>query len=182
MLIAFGGLPGTGKTTVARNLACRLEAVYLRIDSIEQQLVRSGIGMDEMGPAGYMVGYALAADNLRLGLIVVADSVNSLGITRAAWKSVAREAGVRLLEVELRCSDRNEHRSRIESRRADIPGHALPGWNDVLDRHYEPWESVDITIDTSAVSAEQAVETIARGLACSARGTPEPERAEESGS
>lgn len=32
MLIAFGGLPRTGKTTLAWTVATRYEAVYLRID------------------------------------------------------------------------------------------------------------------------------------------------------
>jgi predicted kinase len=36
MLIILGGLPGTGKTVIARELARQLGAVYLRIDSIEQ--------------------------------------------------------------------------------------------------------------------------------------------------
>jgi predicted kinase len=30
MLIVFSGLPGVGKTTIARELACSLAAVYLR--------------------------------------------------------------------------------------------------------------------------------------------------------
>jgi predicted kinase len=38
MLTIFGGLPGTGKTTTARELARRIEATYLPIDSIEQVL------------------------------------------------------------------------------------------------------------------------------------------------
>ncbi|MCE5382318.1 AAA family ATPase, partial [Pectobacterium punjabense] len=41
MLIIFGGLPGTGKSTIARLLATRLNAVWLRIDTIEQLLIRS---------------------------------------------------------------------------------------------------------------------------------------------
>lgn len=36
MLIVFSGLPSTGKTTVASDLATRTSAVYLRIDTIEQ--------------------------------------------------------------------------------------------------------------------------------------------------
>jgi predicted kinase len=36
MLIIFGGLPGTGKTTIAKQLAKTVEAVYLRVDTIEQ--------------------------------------------------------------------------------------------------------------------------------------------------
>ena len=40
-LLIFGGLPGTGKSTIARLLAARLGAVWLRIDSIEQALIRA---------------------------------------------------------------------------------------------------------------------------------------------
>ena len=78
MLIAFAGLPGTGKTTVARALARRLAAVYLRIDTLEQAFLASGSSGADIGPAGYLAAYAVAADNLRLGLTVVADSVNAL--------------------------------------------------------------------------------------------------------
>ncbi|HEY6734138.1 MAG TPA: AAA family ATPase, partial [Roseiarcus sp.] len=38
MLIVFAGLPGTGKSSVARELAGKLDAVWLRIDSIEQAI------------------------------------------------------------------------------------------------------------------------------------------------
>ena len=38
MLIIFGGLPGTGKTAIAQQLARELGAVYLRIDSMEQAI------------------------------------------------------------------------------------------------------------------------------------------------
>jgi predicted kinase len=42
MLIIFGGLPGTGKTTIARELARQLGAVHVRIDSIEEAILDSG--------------------------------------------------------------------------------------------------------------------------------------------
>jgi predicted kinase len=44
MLIIFGGLPGVGKTAIARELARKLGAVYVRIDSIEQAIRNSGTG------------------------------------------------------------------------------------------------------------------------------------------
>ena len=38
MLIIIGGLPGVGKTTLAKAAAREWEAVYLRVDTIEQAL------------------------------------------------------------------------------------------------------------------------------------------------
>ena len=41
MLVVFGGLPGTGKTTLATALALRQRASYVRVDAIESALVTS---------------------------------------------------------------------------------------------------------------------------------------------
>ena len=82
MLYIFAGLPGTGKSTLAQRLARAQQAVHLRIDTIEQSLREVGCLIN--GPEGYVVAYRLAADNLRLGLPVVADSVNPLQVT--TWK------------------------------------------------------------------------------------------------
>jgi ATP-dependent 26S proteasome regulatory subunit len=35
LLVVFGGLPGTGKTTLTARIAAQLPAAYLRIDAIE---------------------------------------------------------------------------------------------------------------------------------------------------
>jgi len=164
MLIIFGGLPGTGKSTVAQALVRKLAAVYLRIDTLEQAFIRSGNDRENIGSAGYLAGYAVAADNLRLGLTVVADSVNSLHVTRSAWKNVALETHMRYVEIELVCSHTPTHRLRVEARQADISGHKLPTWKDVLERQYDPWVSAHLVIDTATVSVEHAVETIINHL------------------
>jgi predicted kinase len=157
MLLILSGLPGTGKTTIAHELARRLRAVHIRIDSIEQALRDSGRFEASMDDAGYRVGYAVAEDNLRAGLTVIADSVNPLPITRAAWREAAGRAGTRAVEVEIVCSDPREHRRRVESRVADVPGHALPAWADVVARDYQPWDRDLIRIDTARTGVEEAI-------------------------
>src|SRR6266481_5125874 len=108
MLIVFGGLPGTGKTTIARAFAQDCHATYLRIDTIEQALRSSEMLAGDVGPSGYMIAYALAEVNLRLGRIVVADSVNPLGVTRDAWRQVAKTVSSAIFEIEVVCSDTDE--------------------------------------------------------------------------
>ena len=163
MLIVFGGLPGTGKTTVAKTLAQKLDAVYLRVDTIEQAL-RSSLGLKtEIGPAGYVIAYRLAEDNLRIGGVVVADSANSLQVTRDAWLSVAEHASTKVAEVEVICSNAVEHRRRVETRRSDIEELKLPEWQDIIDRKYENWNRPHIVVDTASRTVRETVaELLAR--------------------
>ena len=154
MLYILGGLPGVGKTAIAKGLARAIGAVHLRIDSIEQALRNSSVTIT--GPEGYVVAYAVAEDNLRLGLAVIADSVNPIELTRAAWRDVARRAGTPFVEIEVVCSDRAEHRRRVELRIADIAGHQLPTWQQVCDREYEPWQA-GIVVDTAGQPPEASV-------------------------
>jgi len=151
-----------GKTSVARLLAQRLGAVYLRIDSIEQALI--AFGVTDPGASGYSVAYGLAADNLRLGSSVVADAVNPLRVTRAAWSKVAAEAGCACQLVEIVCSDEAEHRRRVSTRAADIPGHVLPNWEAILARPVEPITEPRLVIDTAVRSAAAAVDEILAAL------------------
>jgi predicted kinase len=102
---------------IAKELARQLDAVYLRIDSIEQAIRDSGVIEKDLYDAGYRVGYAVAEDNLRVGRKVVADSVNPLAVTREAWLAVAHRAQVTALEIEVKCSDPEEDRRRVISRR-----------------------------------------------------------------
>ncbi|GGS62387.1 AAA family ATPase [Streptomyces cinerochromogenes] len=163
MLIVMGGLPGTGKTTLARLLAARIGAVHLRVDTIEQAIVRSGAAQRPLGPVGYTVGYALAEEHLRQGLTVIAESVNPLSVTRDAWRDTAVAAGVRVVEVEVVCSDTAEHRRRVTSRSADIPDLPLPDWQQVVDREYEPWDRERVVVDTAGQSPQQSLALLFRG-------------------
>ena len=157
MLIVLSGLPGVGKTTIARELARATGAVHVRIDSIKQAL--RGMGLEIQGE-GYAVAHAVSEDNLRLGRIVIADSVNPWPLTRNEWRSVAVRAGVRVIDVEIVCSDEAEHRRRVESRAADIPGHQLPTWSEVLERDSRSWDRERVVIDTARLDVQQSVRAI----------------------
>ncbi len=154
MLIVFSGLPGAGKSTLARALADRIDAVHVRVDSIEQAIKNSSIGVSTVAEAGYLAGNAVAEDNLRLGRTALADSVNPLLLSRDGWRQCARRAGKAIVEVEIVCSDAAEHRRRVETRAVDIEGLNLPTWADVEAREYEPWDREPLRIDTAGKSLE----------------------------
>ncbi|MFD0715631.1 AAA family ATPase [Paenibacillus sp. GCM10027626] len=158
MLYIFSGLPGTGKSTLSSALARKLQATYLRVDVVEQAMQAAGTWVD--GPAGYIVCYAVASQNIRLGLDVIADTVNPIQETRQAWRNVAESLETPFLEIEVICSDEREHRHRVETLAADIPGFVLPTWEKVRNRQYDVWDRDHIIIDTAHQSVAESLMTL----------------------
>jgi predicted kinase len=164
MLVVLSGLPGVGKTTIARELARRAAAVHLRIDSIEQAIYGARVAAADTGEEGYRVAYAVAEDNLRIGRTVIADSVNPIPLTRDAWLNVAVRCQVHAIEVEVRCSNLAEYRRRLEGRASDIPGLKLPTWTGPAKREYASWDREHLILDTSSTLLDQCVETIQQAM------------------
>lgn len=149
MLVVFGGLPGTGKSTLAAAVARRLRATYLRVDAIEAALIGAGLVADQgsVGAAGYVVANRVADSCLRTGLDVVVDAVNPVDVARGGWRELAAATGVPLTFVEVTCSDRDRHRRQVEQRQSDLAGWQVPGWAAVVERDYEPWAGERIEVD-----------------------------------
>lgn len=161
MLVVLAGLPGTGKTTIARAVASRCRAAYIRVDAIEQAMRSASVLATpaDAGPAGY----ALAEANLRLGLTAVADRVSPLPVTRPARRAVAAPGPI--VEVEVVCSDAAEHRRRVETRVPDPPGSVPPTWESVLRHEHGPWMEPRLVLDTARLPAEQAAARVCEAVA-----------------
>lgn len=116
------------------------------------------------GPPGYLVSYEVAADQLRNGLDVVAESVNALQVTRDGWREAARRADAGLVEVEVVCSDQREHRRRAEQRVLDIAGLTNPTWEQIIHREYEPWDRDRLVLDTAISGVQESVSLIEQAV------------------
>lgn len=157
-LYIFSGLPGVGKTALSQRLATHFEAAYLRIDTIEQAL-RELCNVNVQGE-GYRLAYRIAADNLRLGVSVVADSCNPIKLTREEWEAVAQKAEANHVNIVIVCSNRNEHRQRVELRKPSVAGLKCPEWHEVDCREYDDWTRSRIVIDTSGKTEQQCFDEL----------------------
>jgi predicted kinase len=163
-LIVLAGLPATGKSSIARELARRTGAVWLRIDSMDQAIWASGTAPSDLQDWTYRAAQAVATDNLSLGRDVIADCVNDWQEARDGWAQSASRAGAQVLWVEIACSDPVEHRRRVETRTTDIAGLVPPDWQAVIGRDYHPWDRDHLTIDTSHRTLEACVESALAAL------------------
>lgn len=149
-LVIVGGLPGTGKSTIAEHAARMIHGTLIAKDVVEATLWRSGIGRDaNSGWAGYELLSALADAQLRVGGSAVLDSVAAYDRLREAWRAIASRNGAAVREVECICSDENTHRARIARRRRDIPGWYELTWQDVEDvrSRWESWPGEHLVLD-----------------------------------
>ncbi len=154
MLVVLGGLPGTGKTTIARRLSERLRAAHVRVDTITAAMARSGVDPEHpAGLASYLIAEAVAEECLRAGTSVVVDAVNPVEAARRQWRELAARTDAPLRVVELVCPDEAEHRRRLETRADDLAGER-PTWADVAAREYEPWDEPRLVVDTREPLAE----------------------------
>jgi predicted kinase len=143
-------------------------AAYVRIDTIETAIARAEGRFGETNgwelPPGYLVGYEVAADQLRNGVDVIAESVNPLRVSRDAWRDAGLNAGARVVEVEVICSDATEHRRRAEERVLDLSGLVKPPWEEISNREYHSWERDRVVVDTAMLNVDESVQLVRETL------------------
>ena len=157
MLIAFAGLPGTGKTTIAAALAAELGATHASVDDVESAMLAAGVDAGQpTGLAAYVVVEQLARRQLEAGRDVVVDAVNDAVEAREQWRMLATTTGATLRWVEVRLVDEDAHRRRLAERVRALPGDfPEPTWASVAGRRgalaawHEPRIVVDATNDVA---------------------------------
>jgi predicted kinase len=157
-LIVLAGLPASGKSSIARELAKRVGALWLRVDSMDQAIRASATAPEDLRDWTYRAAQAVALDNLGIGRDVIADCVNDWQAARDGWDACGLAAGAEVAWLEIVCSDPVEHRRRVETRRSDIEGLKLPDWQAVTTREYHPWDRDRLTVDTARKTLESSVE------------------------
>ncbi|GAA3173861.1 hypothetical protein GCM10010531_29300 [Blastococcus jejuensis] len=159
VLLLLGGLPGVGKTTLAREISRRTGAAHVRIDALEAGLVDLGlVAPGELGAAGYGLALSVADTLLSGGSDVVVDAVFPVAASREPWTALAARHGVPAVWVRLVCSDTDEHRRRVEQRTSDLPGLVYPDWVGVVAREVDDWTEPHVVVDTAAGDPLAAIE------------------------
>lgn len=148
LLIVVGGLAGTGKSTLARQLGNELGADVLRTDVIRKQLfdqagpadVGSGVYQTESRNRVYEELLQTAAERLQLGNSVILDGTFGNSQWLAAAQAQAQKSNARFLAVECTCPA-SIAKARIETRlqsRQDASD-ANASVHDEQRRCWQPW-------------------------------------------
>jgi predicted kinase len=151
VLIVLSGLSGTGKSSVGEAVARRCGAVWLPVDEVEDALLGAGLPYDSStGVAAYEAVAAAAAENLRLGHVVVVDAVNDSEAARDTWRRAGEVASARVVLVLLTPPHEREHRRRLAERTRRLSHQSEPTWEGVQARAgtYEAWRDPPIAIDS----------------------------------
>jgi hypothetical protein len=161
-LIVVGGLPGSGKSTVARGFAGRIGAVCLASDVLRKELAGAAPGMRLPAAVGegiyrpaltaltYRELLLQAGRHLRAGRSAVLDATFASAADRRHAAALARSAGGRCVCVECRCPARVA-RERLAARsRPDYAGASDAGWDvyRAMRRVFDPWPEA-VRVDTT---------------------------------
>jgi predicted kinase len=116
IIVQMHGEPGSGKSTIARELGCALPAVVIDKDVIKAALLRSGIGESEAASAAYEAFFALAADLAAQGYSIILDNPVYWPRIEEKWIETANRYGSVRAMIECVCADREELIRRLAGR------------------------------------------------------------------
>ncbi|MEO8970886.1 MAG: ATP-binding protein [Ktedonobacteraceae bacterium] len=150
ILIVMRGYPGTGKSTIARAIAVALRVPLIDRDIIRQKAVDIFGDLPEVGRFSYELMFALANEQLSLGLSVVVDMPLTYRTTFEQSQALAREFSVPMLVVHCQCSPEVQKR-RLEGRKGKVSEFQITSWEEweQWKPRFEDYDDGGCVIDTS---------------------------------
>jgi len=183
VLVMLCGLPGTGKSTLARRLARELPAIVIESDRVRQRLFSPPSYSAEESRHVHMVCHILMGWYLRHYYHVVYDATNLYERHRQIVYRLARRSGARLLVVLVTASDEVvRERLMPRRRRKRVPSgatqaNAVPvgevgedyseaDWEVYrrMRRRAEPIQHEHLTLDTSDGDLDRAVAQVLKAV------------------
>jgi aminoglycoside phosphotransferase family enzyme/predicted kinase len=160
-LVLIGGLPGTGKSTLARGLLTAANFTVIRSDQVRKEL--AGVPLNEKGDGFYTPEWTgrtysecirRAETILRTGGRVIVDATFAYDAHRAAFQSAGQRLGVPVVSLVCR-ADSTVVRERLRTRRGDI--------SDADERVYDQmkaqWRPAANAVEVDTSDSARALET-----------------------
>jgi hypothetical protein len=152
VLIVFGGVPGSGKSTVSERVGAALDIPVFALDWLFGALTPFGmLHRQDLMAVGEELLTTLAYRQLAAGRSAILDTTSEEPAVRARWASLASAAGAAFVPVVCACPDEAIHRERVERRVRGIPGWADAGnWANASARlaAFPPWPGA-LFVDTT---------------------------------
>ena len=166
MIIALFGLPGTGKTTVRKELGKYLDFFYFSTDELRKEVLKDPekqLEYADEAPLSWeeiLMGYRIicyaARPLLKLKQNILFDAAFSSEKMRKYVRDLAEETKTPLNFIEVTCP---EHivKERLQKRLDEKASESNAGWKVYLKvkRNFTPLEEKHFTIDTSKKLEEQ---------------------------
>ena len=147
-LVIFSGLPGTGKSTLASQLAHELRWPLLRIDDVVGEVPE--IAGVEFWDSKVVILLDVTEVQLELGLSVIVDSV-FMNTDRHHAQELAREHHARFRPIYTHISDEKVWEQRVTERHQKLDFPDVATWEQVQRQrgHFRPWEpNTALFVDT----------------------------------
>ena len=148
-IIIVGGIPGTGKTTIANSLSKSINAPVFTKDILEAAVVRRGLATSkDLKGVGYELMAVLALNEFKQGRSSILDCIASTERVKMFWATLIHE---NTSYIECVCSDVSIHRELIKNRKRNIPNWYELEWNDVLKikETYKPCSEERLVLDAT---------------------------------